>query len=601
LRNDARLVLAWACLLPGALGIDLLRRRLPLAGLAAIFVGCAATGLLVFVAPHEVVNLAIFTHSPIFFIAVGWCAVAWAAKRVLREHLNGGVGVFVFGFVLGVGVASFAGWEGWITLDLPPNIHDEYAYLFQAWTYLDGRAAYPADLLSPAFEQVHILNTGVFASRYFPGTGIWLMPFVALGKPIVGMWIAHGLATGFFAMLARKLHLSAGWLTALLIGTAPGMIAFSDGLLSTMPTMAAFGAFLVAWFEACERRSRARSIVAGLAVGFAFICRPLTVVGLALPFAIGSLIRFWRPTFNGERANVSAMIAAFALTAVALPLSNFAVLGTFSESPYSRYTSVKTPSHIYGFDNVVRGHAMRSTETFLAYDDWATNHTPTDALPMVAMRFDNCLREGVGGRLFASLFLLVSLTTMDRRMTFLWLSIVGLAAAYAPYWFVGLLGYGYFAEALPILLTIIGVAALRLFDRLKSNVGPFFAVMWPALVVFRALTNAGDIVPRGFEPTSDAQFARREKRRIEDREALALREDGKILVLVKADPKTAVHSTLVHNHPRLDGPIVRAWFKPEIVDALLKRYDDRAVYSLEYEGFTKPFVWRKMRGPPANR
>lgn len=598
-RNDARLILVWTAALPLAVAIDPLRRRRFILAVAATFTGIAAQSALLFIAPADIERLFMFAGNLLTLVVAGWCAGFGLLSRLAPRFVRSSLGLFTFGAGLGVSVAAAAGWEGWIKLDLPPNYHDEYAYLFQAWTYLDGRFGYPVDELTPAFEQVHVLRSGVFASRYFPGTAIWMLPFVAAGKPILSMWVAHGIATGFFALVAARFHRTAGWLTALLVGTAPGMIAFSDALLSTMPTMAAVGVFLWAWTGSFERRGAFLPIVAGLAIGFAFITRPLSAVGIGFPFAMYSLWCCRQPREVSVRLKVCAMIAGFGLVSLALPTSNFGTLGNPLETPYSRYTKTVTPSHVYGFYNVERGQIHRTSDAFLPYDAWATNLTPSNALPTLGARIDDALRDGVGGRLFAALFLIASLALLpwsDDRSLLIWLSVVGLALAYTPYWFVGVLGYGYIAEALPLLLLLISLAAVRMATICTAGGWPAVAAMWPALVVLRALTNVGDVAPANFTPGSDSQFARREKKQVVDHENRALQQErGPILVLVLADPQTAVHSTLVNNHPRLAAPVVRAWGKPEYVDRLLARYPDRAVYVLEYEGFARPFGWRRLR------
>src|SRR5438552_3811289 len=70
--------------------------------------------------------------------------------------------------------------------DLPPAYHDEYSYLFQAETFLAGRVWFPSHEGARLFDQMHVLNEGRFASRYFPGTGSWMAPFVAAGHPYWG-------------------------------------------------------------------------------------------------------------------------------------------------------------------------------------------------------------------------------------------------------------------------------------------------------------------------------------------------------------------------------------------------------------------------------
>jgi hypothetical protein len=603
-RNDARLILAWIAALPLLLGLGVVRER-PSLGTLGIAIGVGLSASLVWAAPAETEKLFEMFLEPLAGIVGGFCAAAMLVRRFSPRLARRQGALFLFAFGLAFSTAAGAGWEGWMTIGLPPNYHDEYAYLFQAWTYLDGRFAYPADELSPAFDQVHVLNDAVFASRYFPGTALWLTPFLAFGHPIVAMWTAHGVATGFLALTAARFSRLAGLLTALLVGTAPGMIVFSDALLSTMPTMMALAAFLWAWFGACERPSKRVAAVAGVAIGFAFLCRPLTASGIGFPFAIYSLLRVWRPRSTGERRSIVSMMIGFLAVAAVLPLWGWATIGAVRETPYDVYTRTRTPSHVYGFYNVERGRSRKSEVVFHPYDSWATNLLPEHAWPTVNERIDNALREGAGGRLFAGLLLVLSLASLrgrDDRIALLWLGILGLVLAYAAYWFVGVYGFGYLAEALPFALMIAASTAAWLDERRSRDGLVPFPPIWSILILLRVLSNVGDVIPRNFDPGADAQFARREKKQVVDRENAALRAEGRpLLVLIAADPKTAVHSTLVNNHPRLDGPIVRAWERPELLDALLARYSDRAVYRLEYRGFAQGFEWNRVRGPAPRR
>src|SRR4029079_1829186 len=132
-------------------------------------------------------------------------------------------------------------------------------------------------------------------------------------------------------------------------------IVFSDAILSTTPTMAAFGVFLLTWFGSHERPRTVTAILSGLGIGAAFITRPLTAVGLGFPFALYSLWRFCKPRMPGERRTVLVMAVAFVAVAALLPLWSYLTLGTISETPYSRYTRLRTPCHVYGFFNVDRG------------------------------------------------------------------------------------------------------------------------------------------------------------------------------------------------------------------------------------------------------
>ena len=140
--------------------------------------------------------------------------------------------------------------------DLPPAYHDEYSYLFQARTLLAGRLSFPGFELQPElFDQMHILNEGRFASRYFPGVGIWIAPFVAAGNPWLGHWIANAVAGFLLFWAGREIGGNlVGFVAGVLFAVSPGIALFSDLLLAHHPTLV--GLMLFLWAFLRMRRDR---------------------------------------------------------------------------------------------------------------------------------------------------------------------------------------------------------------------------------------------------------------------------------------------------------------------------------------------------------
>ena len=55
--------------------------------------------------------------------------------------------------------------------DQPPAYHDEFSYAFQAKTYLAKRLSSESHpTVARLFDQMHVVNEGRFASRYFPAS-----------------------------------------------------------------------------------------------------------------------------------------------------------------------------------------------------------------------------------------------------------------------------------------------------------------------------------------------------------------------------------------------------------------------------------------------
>lgn len=205
---------------------------------------------------------------------------------------------------LGLFAVGVAAWTGWEMSELPPAYHDEFSYLFQSLTFLDGRTSFPSfEPLPQLFDQMHVLNERRFASRYFPGAGAWFALFHGVGS-IWGLWIAHGIVTTGASIVAGEI---AGRTARVVAGLAaafsPGLCLFSQLYLAHLPTLVGLTLFLVAILRLrrlCEAsgvperpptkwlryESLGAAFFAGCGLSFAMLCRPMTAAGVGLPFGV---------------------------------------------------------------------------------------------------------------------------------------------------------------------------------------------------------------------------------------------------------------------------------------------------------------------------
>ena len=201
----------------------------------------------------------------------------------------------IISLLLGALATGIAAWTGWKMQDLPPAYHDEYSYLFQALTFLDGRTSYPSfESMPQLFDQMHVLNEGRFASRYFPGAGAWFAAFHDFGS-IWGLWIAQGIVAVAASVVAGEI---AGRTARIIAGLAvvfsPGLVLFSQLYLAHLPTLVGLSLFLVAIIrlrsQCVEGRIGRHALIAaffaGLGLAFAMLCRPMTAAGVGLPFGV---------------------------------------------------------------------------------------------------------------------------------------------------------------------------------------------------------------------------------------------------------------------------------------------------------------------------
>ncbi|MCA8999975.1 MAG: hypothetical protein KDA80_23465, partial [Planctomycetaceae bacterium] len=195
--------------------------------------------------------------------------------------------------------------------DETPVIHDEFSYLLQAKTFLSRRWFWESSPVArELFHQMHVLNDGKFASRYLPGTGLWIAPWLAMGHPRWGHWFAQGSVAVAAYLLSKRLTemsradgkrlpngpglagiptaswsgLIAGIVAGTLIALSPGLALFSNLMLSHHPTLVGLSLFLWAFLHLMETSAMRWSLLSGAGLAFAMICRPLTAAAVGLPW-----------------------------------------------------------------------------------------------------------------------------------------------------------------------------------------------------------------------------------------------------------------------------------------------------------------------------
>jgi hypothetical protein len=501
--------------------------------------------------------------------------------------------------------------------DLPPAYHDEFSYTFQAKTFLAGRLSFPSDPRVPElFDQMHVLNEGRFASRYFPGVGMWIAPFLAVGHPYWGEWLAGGLAAFFVFWAGRELAgnrvgLAAGLLTAL----SPGMALFSNLLLSHEPTMAALALFLFAFVRFMRTGRASDAFWAGCGLSFAMFCRPMTAAGFGLPFGlwfawrlVGQAASLPKSTPNkvgssSALANVgvpdgqprqasslpyaiAALVAPLLLGLAALFLYNRATTGNGFVSSYQLYTDIYTPRHVYGFNNVKRGEQHLGPKVLDRYDRWANNLTPRLALANVKLRTAATARWTLGPvplAMAAVIFLLAALWRVDPRWRLVAASVLTMHAVHVPYWFTGIMNWHYVFETGPLLLLMFAVTSQQLFLVWRQSRRFLMPAWWTTLTVAAVVTNwfpfdpfwsasriEGGIEEVAFSRLHYAGFQRMIDETVTDRPAL---------LLIEPDPADR-SIDYVYNDPDLSAPVIRGRYVPGKTDLakVYAAFPNRALY-----------------------
>lgn len=551
-----------------------------------------------------------------------WCEPASATAGTVHATSGSLLRDWTLGMAIGA-VSLGMSWQVGRSLgDLPPAFHDEYSYVFQARTLLAGRFSLPSHPThAELFDQLHVVNLGQFASRYYPGTGAWLAPWVAVGHPYWGQWLAGALTAMLMFWIGRELSGSGvGILAGLLTALSPGLALFSNLLLAHHPTLLGLSLFLWCFLRWMNGRGIAWLLPAGCGLAFAMLCRPATAAGVGLPFGIwfaGWLIwpATWRtlPAFAStpKLAAYSAMTPTLAASATygarlraALLLGgplvaglcvmaayNSAITGHWSRSPYQVYTDHYTPRHVYGFNNVVRGAAAQGDRQLPVatrnYDAWAENLTPALAVKNTGWRLVASWRWTLG--IVPSVWICLAAGGLLWRQHPGWrliaASIVSLHVIHVPYWFDGIMHWHYvFESSLLWLLLVAGSvgALIRVWQEIDR---PWLSVWLGLLLSVAAVSNHVAFAPYWVPPLESGIAEIRFPRRSFAAFRQQLRRDITelpALVLVVPDPADR-HMDFVTNDPQLSSPILIGRFvleenAPDAIPQIARDFPDRHLY-----------------------
>ncbi len=488
-----------------------------------------------------------------------------------------GLGVIAFTVNYAVGIKL---------ADLPPAYHDEFSYLFEAKTLLAGRLSFPSHPVHPElFDQMHVLNEGRMASRYYPGTSLWLAPFVAVGYPYFAAWVASMIATMLLYWTGRELAgRRVGFFAGLALALSPGVALFGTTYLAHQPTLMSLSLFLLGVIRWRRTRGASDAWMAGCGLSFAMLCRPMTAAAMGLPFGLDVAIWLVRPrrpvvTIAGPTPSRLATLIGLGIPLMVgwgvMATYNEAVTGELTRSPYQVYTDLYTPRHVYGFNNRVRGEQHLGPKVIDNYDEWAENLTPELAAQHVFVRWIASWQWtlDVVPLLICTIIIGGMLWRLDQRWMLTVAAIVSLHALHAPYWFVGIMGWHYVFETALLWCLIAGGATALLTADWKRRGIRGLSIWWYALLVLSVAANFQYRIPDGLGSLRHPRQQHAELRRwiethVDQRPALVLVDQN--------DP----HLDLIVNEPGLNADLLLGRYRPGKTDVkqIRKDFPDRSLY-----------------------
>lgn len=346
-----------------------------------------------------------------------------------------------------------------------PHLEDEYAYVWQA-----DLIAFDHELkiTSPACPSCFLVPfvvdyQGDRFGKYPPGWPVVLAMGIAVGaRDLVNPFLA-AVSLWLIYQLGKKLLGSwVGLMAALLTLTSPFFLMNSSVLLSHPLSLFLSLTFSLAWLDTFpiitkqpepivkEKKKKIpqglTASVAGLSLGLLILTRPLTALGVGLPFIIHGLWLFWHGQAQTRR--ILIVIGGIPLLFCGIFfLWQFALTGNLLLDPYTLWWPYDKIGYGKGFGDTVSGNNI----------------------PQILSNIFYSLKSGAsdlfGWGMFSAIFVPFGLWSI-RRHSRTWLVCaipLSLIIVYTSYWIGStLFGPRYYYEGLPAfaILSAAGIAWL---------------------------------------------------------------------------------------------------------------------------------------------
>jgi len=268
-----------------------------------------------------------------------------------------------------------------------PHIEDEIAYVWQAQAIAGGRLsvptpAHPHSFLVPFVVDYNGQRFGKYplgwpaalAVGVFFGAREWVNPLLAG----LGVWLTYLLGKRLFGQ-------PVGLLAALLTLTSPFFLMNSGSLLSHPFGLVLSAAFALAWLDSWnpassrpsdpsrERAGKLATITAALALGLLAFTRPLTTLGVLLPFLPHAVVLWFRGGLLARRRLLALALIALGMSSLIF-VWQWAVTGDAWLSPYTLWWDYDKVGFGPGVGVLEEGHTLRQARINTQHSLWVGWH-----------------------------------------------------------------------------------------------------------------------------------------------------------------------------------------------------------------------------------
>jgi hypothetical protein len=331
-----------------------------------------------------------------------------------------------------------------------PHTEDEISYLWQARVFASGKLSiqsppHAGDMFIPFVIDYH----GRRFSKYPPGWPLifslgvrfgleaWVNPLLAG----ISVWLTYLLGK---RLISEKVGLIAAGLTV----TSPFFLLNSGSFLSSPLSLALTGVFALAWLESFPPSVSASThyyaMLAGLSLGWLALTRPLTALGVALPFGIHGMILLLRGDQSIRRRVLLIGFLAMIIASLYL-VWQYVMTGDPFLNPYTLWWKFDKIGFGKGYGISLEGHSLSA------------------AMKNSSIMLNNAKRDIFGWGNYSWIFLPFGVWALRRKKASWSIStvFVSLVACYMLYWaYVTRFGPRYYYEGL-YSITLISAAGIN--------------------------------------------------------------------------------------------------------------------------------------------
>lgn len=222
-----------------------------------------------------------------------------------------------------------------------PHLEDEVAYLFQAKVFARGNLVIETPQPRRAYWQPFVVDyDGLRFSKYTPGWSGLLSLGVNLGQTwVINAFFASLTIALVFRLGANLFNRDVGLIAAGLTAFSPMALLLNASLMGHTSALFFTTLFILAYRQIEKTHRIHWGLLAGFALGFVVILRPLTAIGIGLPFIAWSGIRVIHAVFHKQLQQVLRSLVALSLVtlliASAIPIYNYNATGEASRNLYT--------------------------------------------------------------------------------------------------------------------------------------------------------------------------------------------------------------------------------------------------------------------------